>query len=82
MQLNSYVQIVSEFIHNLSNRFKNTHLHKYIFIPNHFHLMLQITSSNKNGVVLQVFIPHRKMDIRRKMLLSKIVDCLKLNTAK
>ena len=63
---------MKSMINNLSKRFKNINIDKYIIMPNHIHMIVVI--SGEWAI--------RESPLPKRSLLSQIVGYFKMNTAK
>ncbi|MCX6146828.1 MAG: hypothetical protein NTW25_06195 [Candidatus Kapabacteria bacterium] len=80
MLLNEFGIVINQIINELSNRFKNIIIDKYVIMPNHVHLIIQISKEDNTNVGAIHELPLQEYKLqRRKMLIPKIVGYLKMN---
>ena len=90
MGLNAYGDVVNKCIADLSNRYSNIELDKYVVMPDHIHGIIKIIGDGMPGVGAIHELPLQTQPNpmesirkqRRKMLLPMIVGYLKMNSAK
>ena len=93
MLLNDAGKIADEYFKNLSVKYTQTKLHEYVVMPNHVHVIIEITEMTDGSIPVglihesnllqaQPQPPLLLRDKRRKMLLPKIIGWYKMNTAK
>jgi len=90
MYLNDFGQIVEEILSFIPNRYPNVEIDKYVIMPNHVHAIIVIMDGAKHVGAIHESPRHdlsprheiTSMPVRRKMLLSKIIGYLKMNSAK
>ncbi|MEW6526127.1 MAG: transposase [Spirochaetota bacterium] len=80
MILNDYGKIVEQCWYDLPNHYNNIELHEFVVMPNHFHGIISIVTTDNTPVGAIHESPLQLQ--RRKMLLPKIIGRLKMNTAK
>lgn len=74
-QLTQYGEFVRETIEILPGRF-NAEIHKYVIMPNHIHLIIEICKNDKERAI-------RESPLRRKRSeIDKIIGFLKMNVSK
>ncbi|HMG14646.1 MAG TPA: transposase [Saprospiraceae bacterium] len=87
MILNESGLIVTKYLNEIEKKYVQIELNKYVIMPNHIHLIIEIHTevtniSEANMLLESETIEISERDKRRKMLLSKFVGWLKMNTAK
>jgi hypothetical protein len=87
MELNDHGLIVESVWKKLPERYP-IELNEYIIMPNHFHGIVNIINELKAGAIHESPLPEsaqrdvNNLNIRRKMILSKLIGYFKMNTAK
>ncbi|MDD4203125.1 MAG: hypothetical protein PHQ52_06630 [Candidatus Omnitrophica bacterium] len=76
MILNKYGKIAKKHWTSIPNRYPNVKLDKYIIMPNHVHLIVEIKPLV--GAIHELPLPQK----RRNMLLPKLIGYYKMNSSK
>jgi REP element-mobilizing transposase RayT len=98
MILNDVGKIADEYLKNVSGKYTQSRVHEFVVMPNHVHVIIEITDGGARdvGAIHESPLPQPESpeqplsskpelplrDQRRKMLLSKIVGWFKMNVAK
>ncbi|MBP8944301.1 MAG: hypothetical protein KBG25_00115 [Paludibacteraceae bacterium] len=85
MMLNECGEIVKNWWQEIPNHYSNVQLDEWVIMPNHIHGIIIINENNDVNVEAIHELPLQQQntrEIRRKMLLPKIIGYFKMNAAK
>jgi len=87
MVLNENGRILRKWLLKIDQRYDNVNLDTWIIMPEHWHCIIEITDTDNNSAKYSRIAGNRNhqkttRDDRRKMLLSKVIGYIKMNSAK